>query len=75
MKTRRNPDCSAQLRELSYQLEALAYILSLTGSTGDPALERIHWGLGLLLSKMGRRTSRVARDIERIELNQMKKDE
>ncbi len=61
-------DCVTELQQLSFQLEALAYLLSLTGGTGDKHLEQIHWGLGKILERFSKQTMRVARQVERTEL-------
>lgn len=71
MKKRR--DCVIELRELSFQLQSLAYFLSITGATGDEQLEQIYWGLGQILERLGKRSRSIAREVERIELLRAKK--
>ena len=66
MKKRR--DCVVEMRELSFQLEALAYLFSVTGSTGDEKLEEIHWGLGKILERFAKRFRSIANEVERTEL-------
>lgn len=72
MKSRR--DNVIELQQLGFQLQALAYLLSVTGRTGDEQLERIHWGLGQILERLGKRAMRVAREVERAELSRTKEN-